>query len=255
MAYFSYQNKKIYYEETGTGKPVVLLHGNTASSKMFELLMPLYERHYKVIRIDFLGHGKSDRLKWFPPDLWLEEARQTIALLEYLNYGPAALIGTSGGAYVAVNVGLVRPDLTAAVVADSFDGRTLEDDFAEKLLKERKEARTDEQALMFYKWCQGEDWESVVDLDTESLVRCAREKWPLFFRTFRELKVPLLLMGSRQDEMSRGDLMEEYEAISKETGGEICMFDSGFHPAIVSNAEKAAEVIIKFLSQACIPEK
>ena len=87
MSYFNYQSKKIYYTETGEGKPVLFLHGNTASSKMFELLLPLYEEKFHVILIDFLGHGKSDRLKKFPAGLWTEEAVQTIALLEHLKLG------------------------------------------------------------------------------------------------------------------------------------------------------------------------
>ena len=43
MSYFIYQSKKIFYNEVGTGKPVIMLHGDTASSTMFEfVLMPLY---------------------------------------------------------------------------------------------------------------------------------------------------------------------------------------------------------------------
>lgn len=42
MAYFIYKSKKIFYREVGEGVPVVFLHGNTASSKMFEPLLPFY---------------------------------------------------------------------------------------------------------------------------------------------------------------------------------------------------------------------
>lgn len=49
---------------------MVFLHVDTASSKMFELLLPLYTDDFKVILIDFLGNGKSDRVKEFPVDLW-----------------------------------------------------------------------------------------------------------------------------------------------------------------------------------------
>lgn len=249
MSYFNYQSKRIYYTESGKGKPVLLLHGDTASSRMFELLLPLYEEQFHVILIDYLGHGKSDRLKKFPVDLWMEEARQTIALLEHLQLGKADLIGTSGGAWVAVNTALARPDLVGKVVADSFDGRTLADNFAEKLIEERTNAKRDEMAIGFYQWCQGEDWESVVDLDTEALVRCAREKRPLFIKPLGELQVPLLLMGSAGDDMTRTDFQEEYREIARETGAGICMFPEGNHPAILSNAEAAAEVIGRFLKQ------
>lgn len=250
MSYFNYQSKNIYYAETGNGKTVVFLHGNTASSKMFEPLLPLYEENFRVIFVDFLGHGMSDRLTKFPADLWQDEARQTIALLEHLNCGKVSLVGSSGGAWAAVNAGLLRPDLVEKVVADSFDGRTLEEDFARKLINERAGAKQDEQAVWFYQWCQGEDWERIVDMDTRALVQCAEEKLSLFLKPISELKVPLLLMGSIGDEMVRPDILDEYEAISGKTGAEICMFSGGGHPAILSNAEQAAEAIRKFLSQA-----
>ena len=247
MSYFIYQSKKIYYTEAGNGKPVVFLHGNTASSKMFEPLLPLYEDYFKVILVDFLGHGRSDRLPEFPADLWQEEARQTIALLEHLNCGRASLAGSSGGAWAAVNAALLRPDLVESVVADSFDGRTLADDFIRNLLKEREGAKQDEYAAGFYQWCQGEDWEQIVDMDTKALIQCAEEKRELFVKPLSELKVPLLLMGSMKDQMTRSDLSDEYGAIAAKTGAEICLFESGGHPAILSNAERAAEVIRNFI--------
>lgn len=249
MAYFNYQSKKIYYTEKGKGMPVVFLHGNTASSRMFELILPLYEEQFRVILIDFLGNGRSDRLDEFPVDLWQEQARQTIALLEHLQCGKANLVGCSGGAWAAVNAGLLRPDLIAKVVVDSFDGRTLADDFAANLLKEREQAKKDAQAAGFYQWCQGEDWEQVVDMDTRALIQCASQKCSLFWKPLSELSVPLILLGSLEDEMTRSDLQKEYEEIAKETGAMIHMFSNGGHPAILSNAEEAAKIIHQFLKK------
>ena len=160
MAYFPFGGKAIFYEEFGQGSPVLFLHGNTASSKMFELLMPLYAEKFRCILLDFLGNGRSDRVERFSPDLWQEEARQTIALAEYLQCGKVSLVGTSGGAWAAVNAALLRPDLFCAVVADSFDGRTLNARFADNLLAERNAAKADPQARQFYQWCQGDDWET-----------------------------------------------------------------------------------------------
>ena len=247
MSYFYYQSKRIYYTESGNGKPLLFLHGNTASSRMFELLLPLYEERFKVILIDFLGHGRSDRLERFPAELWMEEARQPIALLEHLKLGKVSLVGTSGGAWAAINAALERPDLVGAVVADSFDGRTLADDFAENLLLERASAKKDEMGVGFYQWCQGEDWERVVDMDTEAMIQCANKKLPLFIKPLNELKVPLLLMGSEEDEMCRKDFLEEYRVIASETGARIQTFPTGNHPALLSNAERAAEEIGRFL--------
>lgn len=164
MAYFQYNDKRIFFEEYGQGEPIIFLHGNTASSKMFELLMPLYAENFKCILIDFLGNGQSDRVEKFSPDMWYDEALQTIALTEHLQCGKVSLIGTSGGAWAAVNAALERPELFHAVIADSFDGRTLNDNFVSNLLSERKTARANLQSRQFYEWCQGTDWEKVLTL-------------------------------------------------------------------------------------------
>ena len=87
MSYFKYQGKNIYYEETGNGRPLLLLHGNTASSNMFYEITGKYAAHHKVILMDFLGHGRSDRLPEFPADLWFDEAMQVIELIKSRQYG------------------------------------------------------------------------------------------------------------------------------------------------------------------------
>lgn len=202
MSYFNYQAKNIFYKETGCGKPLIMLHGDTASSTMFEMLLPLYQEHFRVILIDFLGNGKSDRVEKSPADLWVSQAQQVIALIEYLKLDKVNFLGTSGGAWVSINTALERPDLIEKVIADSFDGRTLHQNFAENLLKEREYAKHDTFAKQFYEWCQGEDWEKVVDLNTQALVECAEKKIPLFSKSLKNLTTPILFIGSLQDDMS-----------------------------------------------------
>ena len=70
MSYFTYQGKELFYQEAGQGEPCLFLHGNTASSRMFTFLLPLYTQHFRVILLDFLGNGKSQRLDAFPYELW-----------------------------------------------------------------------------------------------------------------------------------------------------------------------------------------
>ena len=75
-----------------------------------------------MILMDFLGNGQSDRIECFPENLWTTQADQVLALVEHLNLKKVNLLGTSGGAWVAVNTALKRPDLVEHVIADSFDG-------------------------------------------------------------------------------------------------------------------------------------
>ena len=250
MADFKYHDKSIFYEEYGQGEPLIFLHGNTASSKMFELLMPLYAENFKCILIDFLGNGQSDRIEKFSSDMWYDEAMQTVALIEHLQCGKVSLIGTSGGAWAALNAALERPDLIYRVIADSFDGRTLNDKFSDNLLSERKMAKANLQARQFYEWCQGTDWETVVDLDTEALLKCAKENRPLFHKSLEEMKIPVLLIGSKEDEMCRKNLEQEYkEMATLIPNTTIKMFEHGGHPAIATNAENVAKIIYNFIMQ------
>ncbi len=248
MAFFKYGDKKIYYDEIGAGLPVVLLHGDTASSKMFEYIIPLYANSFRVILMDFLGNGQSDRVEELPSDLWYSQSQQVIAFLEYLDCGKVNLIGTSGGAWVAVNVALERPDLVYKVVADSFDGRTLQSGFSENLLKERMTAKSNDFSRQFYEWCQGKDWETVVDLNTKALVECADSKLPLFHKPLEMLEVPILFVGSNEDTMCRENLEEEYSQMEQlVSNGRKYLFPTGNHPAILSNAEKFVDVVKDFL--------
>jgi len=52
---------RLYYEERGTGEPLVLLHGNGEDSSYFHNQMAYFSRKYRVIAVDTRGHGRSPR--------------------------------------------------------------------------------------------------------------------------------------------------------------------------------------------------
>ena len=199
MAYFDYNGKKIYYQELGSGTPCVFLHGNTASSKMFEFLLPLYRDDMKIILIDFLGNGKSDRLASFPEEMWIDQGHQIVELCRNLNCGKVNLIGTSGGAYAAINAALEMPELFRKVVADSFDGSTLPAGFGDGIIRERQAAKRDEQARGFYEWCQGDE---MLANDMEAECRRLHEANPdISYHVFDTGGHPLI--ATRAEEIAR----------------------------------------------------
>lgn len=171
-----------------------------------------------------------------------------MALIEHLNYKKVHLIGTSGGAYVALNVALERPKLVQKVVADSFEGRTLHEGMLEELIRDREVCVHNEFARQFYNWCQGEDWQSVVEADTQAISAFIQSGCSLYHKPLKELTMPLLLLGSKEDTSLRKDLFEEYQQISKMTPKTmIHMFERGGHPSLLSNCEEAIKIINTFL--------
>lgn len=52
---------RLYYEEHGSGRPLVMIHGWTFSGRFFHRNVPALAEHARVITIDLRGHGRSDK--------------------------------------------------------------------------------------------------------------------------------------------------------------------------------------------------
>ena len=50
-----------YYEEAGSGYPLILLHGNSESAEYFRHQIDYFSEEYRVIAVDTRGHGRSPR--------------------------------------------------------------------------------------------------------------------------------------------------------------------------------------------------
>ena len=252
MAYFRFENKNIYFEESGNGSPLLILHGNTASSKMYADVAARYASEYKVILIDFLGHGKSDRLEEFPADLWFYEAQQVIAFLKKKDCKDVSIIGSSGGAIVAINVALEAPKLVKRVIADSFAGERSGQKFIEILLADRKNAKNNPGAKGFFEYMHGPDWEQIVDNDTSAIVRHGNEIADFFHKPLTELKADILLTGSKEDKTMYSISDEYYEKVfgsilQKVPNGRMHLFEHGDHPAMLSDFDEFYGLSCDFL--------
>src|SRR5579872_1636260 len=54
------QGNIAYLDSGGDGFPVVLIHGNSCSSQVFQKQFTTFGPRYRLIAIDLPGHGKSD---------------------------------------------------------------------------------------------------------------------------------------------------------------------------------------------------
>lgn len=251
MSYFIFENEKIYYNEVGVGTPLLLLHGNTASSMMFYEAVEKYKEHFKVILIDFLGHGQSNRLHEFPADLWFYEAQQVIAFLKEKQYSNVNIIGSSGGALAAINIALEAPQLVSKVIADSFEGEVPLKQFTENVVTDRALSKQDENARLFYYYMQGDDWESVVDNDTSAIVRHDKEIGTFFHKDLHTFQPDILMTGSRQDEFISNVSSTYFEKVygemlEKMGHGKMYLFDTGGHPAMLTNFDNFYKISLQF---------
>jgi pimeloyl-ACP methyl ester carboxylesterase len=105
---------RTYYEEDGSGPPLVLLHPGGADSRVFEEVVAGLAGRFRVFRPDRRGHGRTPDVEG--PISYELMARDTIAFLEEIVGGPAFLVGHSDGALVALVLALRRPDLVRRLV-------------------------------------------------------------------------------------------------------------------------------------------
>jgi pimeloyl-ACP methyl ester carboxylesterase len=105
---------RTWYEEDGSGPPLVLLHPGGADSRAFEGNLSGLAGRFRVDRPDRRGHGRTPDVAG--PISYDQMATDTIAFLEQVVGGPAYLVGHSDGAPVALLVALERPDLVRRLV-------------------------------------------------------------------------------------------------------------------------------------------
>jgi pimeloyl-ACP methyl ester carboxylesterase len=114
---FRYRGHRIAYDDHGEGERVlILVHGLLMNRRMYDRLAPeIASRGNRVITVDLLGHGESDR----PEDMRLYPmssfASQVAALVDHLDIEPPVVGGTSLGANVALELGVHHPDRARAL--------------------------------------------------------------------------------------------------------------------------------------------
>jgi pimeloyl-ACP methyl ester carboxylesterase len=117
---FAHFGQRLSYEEFGSGdRTVVLLHGLLLNKRMHEpLARALAERGNRVLTLDLLGHGESDR----PRDMWRYSmslfGEQTIALLDPLEIDQAVVLGTSLGANTTLEAAAIAPERLRGMVVE-----------------------------------------------------------------------------------------------------------------------------------------
>jgi pimeloyl-ACP methyl ester carboxylesterase len=95
--------------------PLLLLHGITGTTRTWDWLVPHLTDRYRVLRLDFRGHGSSDRS---PGKYSMQEyVSDAIAVCEHVGK-PCIVLGHSLGGATAAALAQQRPDLVKAVILE-----------------------------------------------------------------------------------------------------------------------------------------
>lgn len=107
---------KLYYEVSGEGESVVLIHAGKLDNRMWKDQFSEFARYYKVIRYDVRGYGKSE-VSTKP----YSDIEDLFNLLKFLQIDKACLIGVSMGGKIAIDFTLEHPEMVNGLIAVSPD--------------------------------------------------------------------------------------------------------------------------------------
>ncbi len=108
---------RLYYELMGEGQPIVLIHGGAVDRRMWDDQFQAFAEHYRVIRYDLRGSGKSEI-----PKKQFSNMEDLLHLLRFLNVDKAYLLGLSRGGGVAADFTLEHPEMVdALILASNFE--------------------------------------------------------------------------------------------------------------------------------------
>ncbi len=98
----------LYYEQTGSGSPLLLLHGNGEDHHIFDKLVKKLEPHYTIYAIDSRNHGLSSKEDDFGYDFMADDI---IAFIRKLDIQQPSVLGFSDGAIISLLIALQEKNI------------------------------------------------------------------------------------------------------------------------------------------------
>jgi pimeloyl-ACP methyl ester carboxylesterase len=241
---------KTWYDEDGSGEPLVLLHGGLVSNEMWGAQMPEFAKQFRVLAPERRGHGHTPDVAG--PLSYDDMATDTIGFLEAVVDGPAHLVGWSDGGIIGLIVAMHRPDLVRKLVAISanFDTTGIPEEIQAQLLSVPPDS---------------EDFAMVRSM-YEAVSPDGPEHWPVLFAKFIEMasrephippsdlnriEAPVLVLAGDDDLASLEHTIELFRSIPN---AELAIVPGTSHFLTMEKPDVVNRLILDFIENDPTPE-
>jgi pimeloyl-ACP methyl ester carboxylesterase len=255
------ENSEIYYTQIGLGEPLILVHGLMATGRIFDPIVPLLSKKYRLIIPDLRGHGKSQGMNTkFKNEQF---SKDILVILKKENIEEFSVLGYSHGGAIAQILAFNQPNrVKNLVLVNSYS-------YKFQTLKEKIIARIVFLLILFFKTSSYEKlakiigsgggeklsqdqfvkFQSVVseNKNKKAMIETYKTIYPFDSRKWlSKIKCPTLIMRGAEDlavpkhnaEMLKNGI----------TNSELIEIPNAGHAMILSYSKEIAQEVINFLN-------
>jgi pimeloyl-ACP methyl ester carboxylesterase len=239
----------IHYEVHGSGPPLLLTHGYSSTSAMWQGQIEALAKQHTLILWDMRGHGQSD----YPDDATAYSEALTVAdmaaLLDKVGAASAIVGGLSLGGYMSLAFYRTHPERVRALLIIDTGPGFKKDDARDAWNKRAHETadRFEREGLDVLKSASRER-SSVVHCDASGLARAARgmltQRDAGVIETLPHIRVPSLVVVGADDTpfLAASDYMA-----AKIPGARKVVIPAAGHAANIDQPQAFIEAVLPFL--------
>jgi len=114
--YFEWEGLRLHYLDEGSGRPVLLLHGEPDWSYLYRHMLPILAARFRVVAPDYAGFGRSDKpteIDWYTYD---RHVASVAALIEHLGLEAITLVVQDWGGPIGLRAAVESRERFAGLV-------------------------------------------------------------------------------------------------------------------------------------------
>lgn len=215
---------KLYYEVYGTGKPLLMIHGNGGDISSFSKNIPYFAKHYQVIAVDSRAHGKSvdtgDSLNF---EMMADDFAD---LLTALHIDSAYVVGWSDGGINALLLAMRHPQKVKKLVATGANLWPDSTALMPSLWKQQQKAYQENKDSVFTDTAKKNNWK-VFKLDV------FQPNIPL--QALNAIRIPALIVAGDRDVIVPEHTVAIFRHIPK---AQLWILPNSGHATLVDHADE-----------------
>jgi 2-succinyl-6-hydroxy-2,4-cyclohexadiene-1-carboxylate synthase len=262
-------------KKTGSGPPVVALHGFAGNMSTWSSFVQQAKHHYTVITIDLLGHGRSDSPKDYRRYSPKNSIADTMAVLEKFQVAQPSWLGYSMGGRLALLAASSNPESCRSLILEGASPGLLAPNA--RIQRRKRDAALARHIIREGVGAFSNYWEQQpLFASQRSLPRSIRERirrqrlgnsaiglantlraanpgaQPPVHNSLSKLKTPVLCIVGEYDHKYRSIARQ---MCSKLPHGQVAIIPRAGHAPHIERSREFNRVVLKFLNEIIRPEQ